>query len=120
MLIEENNLILDEPGLANTINQHFTSITKKLNLKKSSQLKKLEDCVNYYHTHISIEKTKSSNNMQSELFTFNLVSSGEIKRETLTLSNKNAPREGDIPVNFLKDAIYTYLPIITKVTNSSI
>ena len=43
--------------------------------------------------------------MQSELFTFNLVSSGEIKRETLTLSNKNAPREGDIPVNFLKDAI---------------
>ena len=31
-----------------------------------------------------------------------------------------ASRKGDIPVNTLKDAIDTYLPILTKVINSSI
>ena len=102
------------------MNQYFTSNTKQLNLKKSPQLKNLEDIINYYHNHNSIEKIKSSNNTQSELFTFNLVSSDEIKREILTLNNKKASREGDIPVNRLKDAIDSYLPILTKVTNFSI
>ena len=102
------------------MNQYFSSITKQLNLKKSPQLKNLEDIINYYHNHISIEKIRSSNNTQSELFTFNLVSSDEIKREILNLNNKKASREGDIPVNILKDAIDTYLPILNKVINSSI
>ena len=120
MIIEKNNLISEESILANTMNQYFTSITKQLNLKKSPQLKNLEDIINYYHNHISIEKIRSSNNTQSELFTFNLVSSEEIKREILNLNNKKTSREGDIPVNILKDAIDTYLPILTKVINSSI
>ena len=102
------------------MNQYFTNITKQLNIKKSPQLKNLEDIINYYHNHISIVKIKSSNNTHSDLFTFNLVSSDEIKREILTLNNKKASREGDIPVNILKDAIDTYLPILTKVFNSSI
>ena len=51
--------------------------------------------------------------------TFNLVSSDEIKREILNLNNKKASREGDILVKILKDAIDTYLPILTKVINSS-
>ena len=119
MIIAKNNLISEESILANTMNQYFTSITKQLNLKKSPQLKKLEN-INYYHNHISIEKIRSSNNTQSELFSFNLVSSDEIKREILNLNNKKASREGDIPVNILKDAIDTYLPILTKIINSSI
>ena len=118
MLIEDNDLISEEFILANTMNQYFTSITKQLNPKKSPQLKNLEDINNYYH--ISTEKINSSNNTKTELFTFNLVSSDEIKREILTLNNKKASREGDIPVNILKDAIDTYLPILTKVINSSI
>ena len=64
MLIEKNNLISKESVLANTMNQYFTSITNRLNLKKSPQLKKLEDMIKYYQNHISIEKIKSSNNMQ--------------------------------------------------------
>ena len=64
------------------MNQYFTNITKQLNVKKSPQLKNLEDIINYYHNHISI-------------------------------------REGDIPVNILKDTIDTYLPILTKVINFS-
>ena len=43
MLIEDNNLISEQSVLANTMNQYFTSITKQLNLKKSPQLKNLED-----------------------------------------------------------------------------
>ena len=81
MIIEKNNLLLEESILANTMNQYFTSIKKQLNLKKSPQLKNLEDIINYYRNHISIEKIRPSNNTQSELFTFNLVSSDEIKRE---------------------------------------
>ena len=66
MLIEKNNLISKESVLANTMNQYFSSITNRLNLKKSPQLKKLGDMINYYQNHISIEKIKSSNNVQSE------------------------------------------------------
>ena len=68
MIIEKKNLISEESILANTINQYFTGITKQLSLKKSPHLKNLED-INYYHNHISIEKIRSSNNTQSELFT---------------------------------------------------
>ena len=120
MLTEDNSLISEESILANTMNQYFTGITKQLNLKKSPQLKNLEDIINYYHNHISIEKIKSSNNSHSEVFSFNLVSSDEIKTEILTLNNEKASREGDIPVNTLKDATDTYLPTVTKVINSSI
>ena len=93
MLIEKNNLISEESVLASTMNQNFSIITKQLNLKKSPELKKLEDSINYCNNHIRIKKVKSSNNTQSELFTFNLVSSNEIKREILTL-NKKASGEG--------------------------
>ena len=54
------------------------------------------------------------------MFTFNLVSSHEIRREILILNNKKTSREGDIPVNILKDATDTYLPMLTKVFYSSI
>ena len=60
------------------MNRYFTNITKQLNLKKILQSKTLEDIINYYHNHISIERIKSSTNTQSELFTFNLVSFDEI------------------------------------------
>ena len=56
MLVEKNNLISEVPVFANTMNQYFASITKQLNLKKIPRLKNLEDIMNYYHYHISIEK----------------------------------------------------------------
>ena len=83
-------------------------------------IQNLEDIINYYHNHINIVKIKSSNNTHSDLFTFNLVSFDEIKREILTLNNKEVSQEGDIPVNILKDDIDNYLPVLTKVFNSSI
>ena len=88
MLIEDKNLISEEFVLANTMNQYFTNITKQLNVKKSRQLKNFEGVSNYYHNHISIEKIKSSNNTHSKLFTFNLVSSDQIKSEILPLTIK--------------------------------
>ena len=63
------------------MNQYFTIITKQMNLKKSPELKNLEDSINYCNNHIRIEKIKASNNTQFELFTFNLVSPDKIKRE---------------------------------------
>ena len=70
MLTEDGNRILEEYVLANTMNDCFTSITKQLNLKNSTQLKTLEDIVNYYHNHISIEKIKSLGKTQSKVFYF--------------------------------------------------
>ena len=32
-----------------------------------------------------------------------LISSDEIKQEILNLNNKKVPREGDVPVNILKE-----------------
>ena len=59
------------------MNLYFTSITRQLNLKKNSAIKEFE-------------KTSSTTitRLESELFTFNLVSSDEIKREILVLNNK--------------------------------
>ena len=58
MLIEKNNLISEESAVANnTINQCFTKyvlLSKQVNLKKSDQLKNLEDTIKYYDNHISI------------------------------------------------------------------
>ena len=34
---------------------------------------------------------------------FLLISSDEIKQEFLNLNNEKVPREGDVPVNILKD-----------------
>ena len=56
MLIEDNHLISEESVLDNTTIQYFNNISKQLNVKKSSQSKNLEDIINYYHKHISIEK----------------------------------------------------------------
>ena len=40
--------------------------------------------------------------------------SEEIKSEILFLDNKKGSREGDIPVDILKNAIDTYLPILIE------
>ena len=81
------------------MNQCFTSITKQQNLKIFPQLTNLENILNFCHNHISIEKIRSSNNTQSESFTFHLVSTNETKRETLILRNSKASKKGDISVN---------------------
>ena len=88
--------------------------------KKLFELKNLEGIIYYYHNHVSILKIRSSNNTQSSLFNFNLVSSDEIKRHILIINNKKVSREGDTPINILKDAFDTYLAILNKVINSSI
>ena len=48
------------------------------------------------------------------------MSSDEIKHEILEPVNKQASRDGDLPVNISKDAIDNYLPIVIKIINSSI
>ena len=45
ILTERNNLISGKSVLANTMNQSFTSTKKQRNLKKSTQLKKLDSII---------------------------------------------------------------------------
>ena len=70
----------------------------------SPQLNNPEDIITYYRNHLSIKKSRSSSRASLKI---------------LNLNNK-ALRRGDIQVNFLKDAIKTYLPVLTKITNSSV
>ena len=61
----------------------------------------------------------SQSNSEFEPFHFQCISSNELKNEILNLNNKKATREGDIPVNLLKESIETYLPVLTEIINSS-
>ena len=61
----------------------------------------------------------SQSNSEFVPFQFERTSSNELKKEILNLNNKKATREGDIPVNLLKESIETYLPVLTEIINSS-
>ena len=61
----------------------------------------------------------SQSNSEFVPFQFERISSNELKKEILNLNNKKATREGDIPVNLLKESIETYLPVLTEIINSS-
>ena len=61
----------------------------------------------------------SFNRAQPERLIFNYISSDVIKQDILNLNKKKASREGDIPVNILKDVTDAYLPILTKIISSS-
>ena len=113
----KENLISEEPFLARTLNEYFANITKNLNLKPSSRFSDLKDIINFYQNQIS--KIMSQSNSEFEPFHFQRISSNELKKEILNLNNKKTTREGDIPVNLLKGSIDTYLPVLTKITNSS-
>ena len=113
----KENLISEEPFLARTLNEYFANITKNLNLKPSPRFSDLKDIINFYQNQIS--KIMSQSNSEFEPFHFQRISSNELKKEILNLNNKKATREGDIPVNLLKGSIDTYLPVLTKITNSS-
>ena len=119
MLIENDKLISEEPLLARTMNEYFTNITKNLNLKLSPRFSDLKDIINFYQNHISIIKIMPQSNSEFVPFQFRRISSNELKKEILNLNNKKATREGDIPVNLLKESIETYLPVLTEIINSS-
>ena len=57
-------------------------------------------------------------NQKDFLLTTSLVIKLSIRY--LHFNNKNISKEGDISVKILKYAIDTYLPILTKIINSSI
>ena len=118
MLLENDKLISEEPLLARTMNEYFTNITKNLILKPSPRFSDLK-YINFYQNHISIIKIMSQSNSEFEPFHFQRISSNELKKEILNLNNKKATREGDIPVNLLKESIETYLPVLTEIINSS-
>ena len=90
-----------------------------MNLKRSPQKNNLKYIINCYDGHINIKKVRPSNGAQSKRFTFNYISSDKIKHEMLNLNNQKASMEEDTSVNILKDAIDTYLRILTKTINFS-
>ena len=57
-------------------------------------------------------------NQKDFLLTTSLVIKLSIRY--LQFNNKNISKEGDISVKILKYAIDTYLPILTKIINSSV
>ena len=61
----------------------------------------------------------SQSNSEFKPFHIQRISSNELKKEILNLNNKKATKQGDIPVNLLKESIDTYLTLLTEIINSS-
>ena len=118
MLIENDKLISEEPLLAKTMHEYFTNITENLNLKPSHVFQIPKILLTFIKI-TSVLLKLSQSNLEFEPFHFQRISSNELKNEILNLNNKKATREGDIPVNLLKESIDTYLPVLTEIINSS-
>ena len=98
--VEKDMITTDEKQIANIMNEHFVSITKKLSLKPSISPKNSDADV--FHDHISIKKFKEiypeivPNSFKSEPVTIDYR-----KNKLQKLNVKKSPAFGCIPVVIL-------------------
>ena len=118
-LVEKDIIITDEKQIANIMNEHFVSITKKLSLKPSISSKNSNSDV--FHDHISIKKIKEIYpEIVPNSFKFEPVTKDDIKNEIQKLNVKKSSKFGCIPVTILKDCINVYIVHLTNSVNHSL
>ena len=101
------------------MNNFFINITKNVELKKNSKgkLNNLEDILNAFESHLSIEKIKKAINT-TEKFSFRNVEDDEMRQSIMNLDGSKAPPPvGDIPTDKLKQTIDIHLAIMTQKIN---
>ena len=123
ILNEDNKLIKDDEQIAITMNEHFTNITKKLNLKPDQNFETPEDddinrIIKKYQNHLSIKKINQQN--FDSIFKFSEVSENEILKELTNLSTKKSTISNDIPANILKESRNTLAVKLTSLFNECI
>ena len=103
------------------MNNFFINITKNVELKKNSKgkLNNLEDILNAFESHLSIEKIKKAINT-TEKFSFRNVKDDEVRKFIMNLGGSKATPVRDIPTDMLKQTMDIHLPIMTQIINMSI
>ena len=96
-LAEKDMIITDEKQIANIMNEHFVSITKKLSLKPRISSK--DSNSDFFHDHVSIKKIKKIYlEIVQNSFKFEQVTKDHIKKEIQKLNVKKSSTFGCIPV----------------------
>ena len=110
LLKKKGNLVSDEKELATIMNNFFINITKDVELKKDSKskLNNLEDILEAFESHPSIEKIKKAINT-TQKFSFCNRKDDEVRKSIMNLEGSKATPVGDIPSDTLKQTIDIYL-----------
>ena len=110
LLKKKGNLVSDEKELATIMNNFFINITKDVELKKDSKskLNNLEDILEAFESHPSIEKIKKAINT-TQKFSFCNRKDDEVRKFIMNLEGSKATPVGDIPSDTLKQTIDIYL-----------
>ena len=108
ILVENDEIIKNKKDIANTMNSHFTNISKSLNLKiqEKSSLDNVE----------SIAKIRE--NYHYPKFSFNKFTEDEIISTINNLPANKSTTENDIPVSILKNSIQVYSGKLTFLLNN--
>ena len=88
-LVEKDEILIDEKKIANIMNEHFVSITKKLNLNPTISSKKSNSDV--FHDQVNMKKIKEIYpEIVPNSFKFEPVTTDDIKNETQNLNVKKS------------------------------
>ena len=102
-------------------NEDFINITKTLDLKPSiiPTTTSLPEIIETFKDHPSINNFFSLRGEECQ-FKFHSVSENEVRKVILNMDEKNANLTGDIPAGILKGCVDSYIPILTKILNTSL
>ena len=125
ILVENDNVIADNPTLANTLNEYFTNIITSLNIPSwdisfpCSSLDPIELAVKKYSSHPSILKIKNHFPQDGLKFQFHPVTPDDIIKIVGSMNTKKKT-SGDIPTSILKTFITSFNGSLTDCINNCI
>ena len=108
------------------MNNYFVEISKSLNLKDSSESNVDNIGSNIRHLlknvlfedHVSVKIIREKNKVNGE-FSFQPISTEELKKIIIGLDCNKSNLNGSIPANVLKDICDTFIPYLTEIMNNS-
>ena len=110
-LTENENLVSDDPEVANCLNNFFSNIVKNLEIPKYEIEDDLHLNMNCHPTHKAVFKYKNHSSIisirrfrhQVSNFNFSCIDKNTILKEIRGLSTTKASQDNDLPVKILKE-----------------
>ena len=108
-LVDNNNIISSDIEIAEKLNTFFSNVVKELNIKVKDDLlcdasnlnDPVERAIQKYKNHPSIQTIKETFD-NDKIFSFNLVSPGNIFKEIVSLYTKKSTHSNDEPTKTVK------------------
>ena len=121
MISEKDCIVSDNRRLSEIFNEHFINITKTLDLKPSiiSTPTSLPEIIETFKDHRTIKKISSLQREECQ-FKFHSINENEVRMVILNMEEKKVNLTGDIPAGILKGCVDSYIPILTKILNTSL